>query len=340
MAPTCTIIIRCLNEDQYIGRLLDGITRQTVKNIQIIVVDSGSTDQTLAIASKYPTEIVSIDPTDFSFGRSLNLGCKQATGDLIVLASAHVYPVYENWLEKLLAPFQDDQTALVYGKQRGDETSKYSECQLFHQWFPDQSHMDQDHPFCNNANSAIRRSLWQQVAFDETLTGLEDIDWASRVKTLGYKIAYLADAEIIHVHDEQLSQIYHRYCREAMAMKRIFPHDRFGFFEFLRLFLTNVMTDFTHAIQDRHLLRHWGDILTFRLMQFWGTYRGFAQVGPIPAALRQRLYYPKRRHPLVRSKPDGMEIDYNKLTFPREEHLEPTDHRHRAHAPSIAAHTP
>lgn len=337
MNPRCSIVIRCLNEEQHIARLLDGIMRQTIKEVEIIVVDSGSTDQTLSIASKYPTQIVSIAPSDFSFGRSLNLGCHQATSDLIVLASAHIYPVYRNWLEQLLAPFDQEAIALVYGKQRGDENTKYSEHQIFHQWFPDQSHMDQDHPFCNNANIAIRRSLWQQIPYDEALTGLEDIDWARRVKVLGHKIAYAADAEINHVHDEHLSQIYHRYCREAMAMKRIFPHERFGLLHFLRLFTTNVISDYIHAIQDRLLWRHWNDILTFRLMQFWGTYRGFAQVGPIGAALRRRLYYPKRRHSPAPSKPGGAAINYDQLTYLREEQLESTDHCHRAHASSIAA---
>ena len=58
-------------------------------------------------------------------------GC-EATRELIVIASAHVYPVYPDWLESLLGPFEDERVALTYGKQRGPDTAKYSEQQIFH----------------------------------------------------------------------------------------------------------------------------------------------------------------------------------------------------------------
>src|SRR3546814_7985622 len=74
-----------------------------------------------SIASRFPFKLVSIRPEDFPFGRSLNRGCAVASGEFIVIASAHVYPVYEDWLEKLLAPFADPSIALTYGKQRGNE---------------------------------------------------------------------------------------------------------------------------------------------------------------------------------------------------------------------------
>ena len=73
-APRCSIIIRAYNEEDHIGRLLTGIMEQTVKEVEIIVVDSGSSDATVAIASRFPTQILSIAPHEFTFGRSLNLG--------------------------------------------------------------------------------------------------------------------------------------------------------------------------------------------------------------------------------------------------------------------------
>ena len=103
----CSIIVRCYNEEEHIGRLLTGIMEQTLRDIEIIIVDSGSTDATLKIASRFPVRIVSIKPEEFSFGRSLNIGCEKAIGDFIVIASAHVYPIYKDWLEKILEPFVD-----------------------------------------------------------------------------------------------------------------------------------------------------------------------------------------------------------------------------------------
>jgi rhamnosyltransferase len=290
--PQCSVVIRCCNEEQHIGRLLSGITQQMIRDVEIIVVDSGSTDATLSIASRYPVKIRHIHPDEFSFGHSLNLGCQVARSEFIVFASAHAYPVYKDWLERLLAPFSDPQVALVYGKQRGNETAKYSEHQVFARWFPNESNSCQDHPFCNNANAAIRRSLWEQIPYDETLTGLEDLDWARRAMEHGYKIVYAADTDIVHVHDELYGQVYNRYRREAIALKRIFPHERFSLWDFIRLFISNTVTDCRHAWRDGALRRNMASILAFRLMQFWGTYRGFIQRSPISNQLRQTFYYP------------------------------------------------
>jgi rhamnosyltransferase len=269
--------------------------RQTIATREIIVVDSGSTDGTVAVASKFPVKILSIRPEDFSFGRSLNTGCQAASEELIVVASAHVYPVYQDWLEHLLTPFDNPKIALVYGKQRGNETSKLSEQQIFAKWFPNQSNPDQNHPFCNNANAAIRRALWQQLPYDETLTGLEDVDWARRAMQRGYKVSYAAEAEVVHVHDETPASIYNRYRREAIALKHIFPHERFSSWDFIRLFVANSTTDCYHAWRDEALMQNLKSILPFRFMQFWGTYRGFAQRGPIGNQLRERFYYPNGR---------------------------------------------
>lgn len=266
--------------------------QQMVRDVEIIVVDSGSTDATLAIASRYPVKILHISPEEFSFGRSLNIGCRAAGGEFIVIASAHVYPVYENWLARLLAPFADPQVALVYGRQRGNETTKYSEHQVFARWFPDESNLRQDYPFCNNANAAIRRELWERLPYDEDLTGLEDIDWAKRVMKFGYHIAYVADAEMVHVHNETARHLYNRYRREAIALGRISPEERFHMREFVRLFLGNVASDYHHAWHNRVLWQNIWSVFVFRLMQFWGAYRGFAQRSPITSQLKQRFYYP------------------------------------------------
>ena len=51
-----SIVIRCYNEEKYIGRLLQGIMQQSVDDVEIIVVDSGSTDGTLSIVADYPVK--------------------------------------------------------------------------------------------------------------------------------------------------------------------------------------------------------------------------------------------------------------------------------------------
>ena len=289
-----SIIIRCLNEDKHIGKLLDGIQKQDyIGEIEVIVVDSGSRDQTLAIAKQYPTKIVQIKPEDFSFGYALNVGCEAATGDILLFASAHVYPVYNDWVTLMAQPFEREQVALVYGKQRGNHLNKYSEHQVFAKWFPDQSNPNQNHPFCNNANCAIRRSLWQAQPYDESLTGLEDLAWAKQIQADGHQIAYQADATIIHVHEETWANVYNRYRREAIAFRLINKNESFNIFTFLNLLTKNILSDARQARHEGHFWSKIGEIFRFRWNQYYGTYRGYKESYLLDNEVRERFYYPK-----------------------------------------------
>ena len=79
MSLTTTLIVRCYNEEAHIGRLLTGALRQTQVRDEIVIVDSGSSDATLAIASAFPVRIVHITPATSVFGRVLNLGLTTST---------------------------------------------------------------------------------------------------------------------------------------------------------------------------------------------------------------------------------------------------------------------
>jgi glycosyltransferase involved in cell wall biosynthesis len=294
---SCSIVIRAFNEETHLARLLDGIARQSLAEVEIILVDSGSTDGTLQVAGQYPVRVVHIHPDEFTFGRSLNLGISNASGETVVIASAHVYPVYPDWLEHLIAPLADPQVALAYGKQRGGSQSKFSEQQIFAHWYPDRTDLRQAHPFCNNANAAIRRTLWQQHPYDETLSGLEDLAWANWAVAQGLRLAYVAEAETVHVHDETPRGVYNRYRREAMAFRRIFPNERFLLRHLFKLVVTNIASDLWHAGRQSALSASLGSIFWFRWMQFWGTYQGYRHSGPLTWQLRQTFYYPRGAGP-------------------------------------------
>ena len=308
----CSVIIRAYNEEKDIGRLLEGIKHQTVDDVEVILVDSGSTDSTVAIAESYDARVLHIPSEEFTFGRSLNYGVREATREYLIVASAHVYPVYPDWLASLLHPLLDEQVALSYGKQRGPESAKFSEKQIFHQWFPETSNLRQETAFCNNANAAIRKSLWRKNPYDEMLTGLEDLAWAKWAKEQGYTIAYIAEAEVIHVHHEKPRGVFNRYRREAMAFKHIHPESHFSIYDFARLSATNIASDIWHAARERVLWRNLVSIFWFRLMQFHGTRLGHRETSLVTPQLRETFYYARERKRKEAAKREIEPIQYQK----------------------------
>jgi len=307
---SCSIVIRAYNEEKHLGRLLEGIRQQTLKDVEVILVDSGSTDATVSIAEAHGAQVVHIRPEEFTFGRSLNLGVGSATRELVVIASAHVYPVYPDWLETLLHPFENGQVALTYGKQRGPDSAKFSEQQIFHQWYPDKSNLNQSTAFCNNANAAVRKSLWEKNPYDETLTGLEDLAWAEWAKGQGHAVAYAAEAEIIHVHHETPRGVFNRYRREGMAFKRIHPESHFSVYDLMRLTTTNIISDLWHALRGHALLKNFASIFWFRFMQFYGTRMGYRDSSLVTPQLRETFYYARERKP-----DDGQKRDVEPIRY-------------------------
>jgi glycosyltransferase involved in cell wall biosynthesis len=310
--PLCSIVIRAFNEEEHLGKLLTGIMQQTIQDREIILVDSGSTDATPEIASNFPVKIVQINPAEFTFGRSLNRGVAVAAGEFVVIISAHCYPVYPDWLEQLLKPFEDSRVAVSYGKQRGAETNHYSEHQFFRSYFPDISQLNQGQPYTHNANAAIRKSLWEGHPYDEQLTGLEDLAWSSWAKEQGYSIAYAADAEIIHIHLETMKQVHNRYRREAIAMKQILPASQFSIRNMISMIIRKSVKDISQARRDRVLLKEILNILRFRIFQYLGTWQGYRYSGKIDLQLHQQFYYPPQ---LLSDK------------FPEERAVEPINYR-------------
>jgi len=291
--PRVSVVVRCYNEDRHIERLLQSLNTQSLKDIEIIVVDSGSTDRSLDIVHRYPVKVLCIEPEEFTFGRALNLGCAEAEGAVLVFASAHVYPERNDWLERMCAPFADRDVGLVYGRQIGNHLTRFSEHQVFAQLFPEKSTLDQEGPFCNNANAAIRKDLWREHRFDEALTGLEDLEWGQWVRKSGYRIVYDAAATIVHVHEETPRRIFHRYKREAIALQRLISDSHLTLVELGRFLGRSIAVDVEVARRQRKVLSVLPEILMFRTMQYFGTYAGLHHRTPVTQDLIMKFYYPQ-----------------------------------------------
>jgi hypothetical protein len=192
-----------------------------------------------------------------------------------------------------MKPLDEGVASYVYGRQVGHAGSKFSELQLLNKYFPACSALPQEGFFCNNANAAIPKRVWSNTRFDEDITGLEDMELAKRLVEQGHKIGYIADAEIVHIHEESWGSVRNRYEREAIALQRIMPELHVSFGDFLRYFAAGVLLDWSRALSDRVFLTKGGEIVMFRLMQYWGAYRGNNDHRKMSRERKERYFYPR-----------------------------------------------
>lgn len=289
-----SIVIRTYNEERHLPSVLEAIDGQsTPESRETVIVDSGSTDRTLQIAGQFGCRVVHIPKEDFSFGRSLNVGCQAASGECLVFVSGHCIPVGEDWLGRLIEPLGRDTIVYTYGRQIGTSASRFSECQIFGKYFPQKSCVPQEGFFCNNANAALMRAVWKEHPFNEKLTGLEDMFLSRDLVAGGMKVGYVADAVVRHLHDESWAQIRRRFEREAIALQYIMPEIQVDFEDFLRYFISAVLLDCGSALQGKMLFRKVREICLYRLMQFWGAYRGNNMHRKLSRATKEKYFYPR-----------------------------------------------
>lgn len=294
-----SIVFRALNEAKWFGRALEACKNQILDeniDVELVLVDSGSTDDTLRIAREHECKIFHISKSEFTFGKSLNIGCEGATGDVLVFISAHCIPVDDTWLESLIDPLLSGACDYTYGGQVGlPGVTRFSESQVFSHYYRSESNLSQEGFFCNNANAATTRATWSKHRFDEAVTGLEDMVLAKAIVSDGGQIGYVANAAVTHIHEENLEQTNRRYFREALTMREIMPEVHFNFFDFSRCLAFGIAHDLAEAWRAKRFFKEAGGVFAYRFMQYWGTYRGHNQHRQLSRAQKQSYYYPKVR---------------------------------------------
>ena len=120
MAVETSIIIRTKNETRNIEKVLSMLRAQTYQNFEIIVVDSGSRDDTIERTKKFGATILQIPPEDFSYPYALNYGIGRSSATTyICILSAHSIPISTRWLECGIRDFRaHEKVAGVYGNVR------------------------------------------------------------------------------------------------------------------------------------------------------------------------------------------------------------------------------
>lgn len=218
-ATDVSIIILTKNAGDNFKPLLERIFSQKFNGrYEVLVIDSGSLDDTLKIAPEFPVKITQIRPEEFHHGKTRNLGAQLANGSILVYISQDALPLDNDWLQKLVDNLKDPRVAMVCGRQIAWPTTKPPEKFFYVYNFPPQkivvapgaSNCYHDNIFISNVNSAIKKDIWQQFKFSEAITMAEDKEFAKRILFAGWSIAYEPEASVYHAHDLSLSLAFQR----------------------------------------------------------------------------------------------------------------------------------
>jgi rhamnosyltransferase len=210
---TVSVVIRCRNEARDLDVVLDGVLAQVGgPPTEVIALDSGSTDGTLALLARRPVRIEHLAEA-FTYGRALNRGAALATGDIVVYLSAHAPPLDARWLARLVTPFADEHVVATFGAQRPVAGVNPIEAITTRRNFPP---VPPARVLFSTANGAVRRTAVLARTFDEEIAIAEDHLWAIGVRAPA-RIAYVPEAAVAHSHPMTLGHWRQRFYAHGLA---------------------------------------------------------------------------------------------------------------------------
>ena len=140
-------------------------------------------------------------------------------------------------------------------------------------------------------------SAWKSYRFDETLTGLEDMELAKRLVSNGGLVGYSAKACVYHLHHENWQQVKRRFEREAIALQVIYPEVILRRRDVIRYFTRGVIRDCVEAFPLHFSFKVLVQIICYRYYQFSGSYCGNHSHKVISNSLRDLYFYPSPSKP-------------------------------------------
>lgn len=226
--------MRSFNSAATIRDALADVRRQTVE-LELIVVDSGSSDDTLEIVAPVTDRLVEIPLGGYTPGLALNLGSAAASGEIVFAFSSHCRLTRDDWAERALAHYSDPDVAAVASSLTTPDGRP-----LEHPYVQRPEDVSVN-PFWGLSNhaSSWRRSVWEELPFDEeTLT--EDKEWAIRVVASGRKLVFDPELWVEQRHRWRAGAraYYSRERRETRALSQIVPMAPYRLRDLTREWLT------------------------------------------------------------------------------------------------------
>jgi rhamnosyltransferase len=228
-SPKVSVIIPTYNAGPGLRELLDRLFHQSLQPYEVIVIDSTSPDGTAELARAAGANVFTVLQSEFDHGGTRNRAAAYATGDVLVFMTQDAIPADEHLLKRLVEPLSDERTGYVYGRQLAREEASTLEriSREFNYPAEPMTKEKSDIPrlgiktfFCSNVCSALRRETFVDMGrFPEPVIFNEDMFFAAKCVLAGYRIAYAADARVVHSHNYSLMQQFRRFFDNGISMR-------------------------------------------------------------------------------------------------------------------------
>ncbi len=241
-----SVIVPTKNAGMDLQCLLEKIQNQKgLQEIEIIIIDSGSDDNTVQIAKRYTSNIYSIDPSDFNHGATRNLGAEKASGEFLIFMSQDAIPISDSCIVDVISKMQhDERIAAATVKQVPRSDADLFAC--WQLWFYNNKLLNyvQDSmvffkhkqfknllPFekrrytqVDNVFSCFRKSIFNGFKF-RTIQYAEDLDLGMRLIEEGFKILFLNSVGVIHSHNRAPAYFLKRGYTDTRTLLKLLQYD-------------------------------------------------------------------------------------------------------------------
>ena len=222
-APVLSVLVRVKNEYSALPEFWSRLSSQTVfEDLEVLFLDSCSTDGTLEFLESLPVSIYQIPPAKFSFGSSCNLLMSLSHSSVACFLSGHVLLERSDALEKLYSVLSRKAQAAAYLRQVPDEifgANSYERAYLACR-YPNASGKELVEMKCpggfSNAASGLTRDAWERNPFPD-VHGSEDFAWATKHLAVGGRIFYLPQVKAMHSHRDSPAAVFDRVRLNVLA---------------------------------------------------------------------------------------------------------------------------
>jgi len=221
MMPSVTVVMRARNDMPLLAETMAALASQN-GSFAFIAFDNASCDGTRELLERYADRVLDVAEGSYVPGAVLNRAMQIATSDIIVFLNADCAPLDEDWLQPLVAPFDDPNVAATFSRQLPRPGCFPLAARDTEATYGDGSRQAAWRNCFSMASCAVRRSVWEALPFDEALAYSEDIAWTWAVREAGYEIRYVASSRVYHSHNYTNEQWRKRQFGEGKAEAVIF----------------------------------------------------------------------------------------------------------------------